>query len=152
MEPVRPSSREKSSECPQSTTCQQHNSGLSNLSPQEINGPRPITFHTIPSSQPLPVAGLMPCQFRAMRPRATGVPQQRFPRLLGPRPGISGVNIPRSRMSGDNIALNQDPLAGVRIYLKLYIIYIHIYVIFFFKVQQIREGFKNMGTGNEYFI
>ena len=130
MEPIRPS-RGKARGRPQVPTNQPGVSGLPNLPPQGIRGPRPLISQPIHSQQPLhssqplqtPVTGaniLRPP--RQMPPRPTGAPQPRAPRPLAPRPKIS-VDIATKQ---------QDPMAGVRILLKFHIIYINLYAIFFF--------------------
>lgn len=149
MEPIRPS-RGKARGRPQFPTNQPGVTGSSNLPPQGIRGSRPTTAQPILSSQSLqtPVTDTMsrpprpmPRPPRPMPPRPTGAPHQRAPRPLGPRPmmstdnlprpGMSGGNAPRPGMSGDSVAFTQDPMAGVRIYLKFHIVFIHLYAIFF---------------------
>jgi len=149
MEPIRPS-RGKARGRPQFPIIQP---GVSNLPPQGIRGPRPTISQPIPSSQPLqtPVTGTMPRPPRSMPPRPTGGPQQRAPRPLGlrsgmstdnlprpgmstdnlPRPGMSSDNVPRPGMSADTAAFKQDPMAGVRIYQNL-ILFTYIFICNFF--------------------
>jgi len=99
MEPIRPS-RGKARGRPQFPTIQPGVSGLSNLPPRGIQQP---------------VMGTMIWPFHGMPP-PTGISQQRAPRPLLPRPGMSTDHLPRPRISGDNTALKQNPMAGVRIY------------------------------------
>jgi len=47
------------------------------------------------------------------------------------RPGMSSNKISRPGMSAENIVLKQDPMAGVRIYLKFHVINIYLYAILF---------------------
>jgi hypothetical protein len=59
---------------------------------------------------------------RQIQPCAAGAPQLRAPRLIGPEPVV---------FSYENTAHRQNPMSGVRILLKFYTTYIHLYAMFF---------------------
>jgi hypothetical protein len=145
MDPIRPS-RGKARGRPQIPINQPGISSLTSSLPQGIRGPRPTILQPTQSSQPLqaPTTGVgMQRPPRLMPPRPPGTaPQQRAPRPLGPRPGITS----------DTTASKNDPMEGVRIYFQFHNIYTYIYVQFFFKVQQVTEGLKTLGTGNVFSI
>jgi len=105
---------------------------------QPILAPRPTISQPIHSTQPLqtPVTGVgMQRPPRQMPPRPSGAPQQRAPRPIGPKPGIS------SDRSTD--PPRQDPMAGVRIYLNLYTMYMHhLYDNFFSRCNKLQKDLK----------